>query len=206
MLKGMHYKPEPLGVCPEGLHWATIAQITPIGNKQTRYGLKKDEVRFDFRVTVDGVEYKITHEYPLTVHPESNFHKLLVAVRIPPDSIRDGIDLNDLIGKAFNGKVYQTVKGNIAHANIIPLPPPANACHCGKACLEGKDYCNGGNCAWSIEQTKLESEPEWITCAEGDCTNAIDLTVPAQKETGRCYRHCGVLNERTERTLAEVSW
>jgi len=63
-----------------------------------------------------------------------------------------------LEGRVFNGQVYHTGKGNEIHAGIIPLPPPLDACPCGKATLAGKDYCGGGNCKWSIDaQTPVET-------------------------------------------------
>src|ERR1039458_939049 len=80
MFKDMHYLPDPQGVCPAGLHWATIKSVTPLGNIVTRYGPKTDVVRFDLRLNVDGKEYKIAPDFPLSVHVESNFRKLLIAV------------------------------------------------------------------------------------------------------------------------------
>jgi hypothetical protein len=183
MFKDMHYLPDPQGVCPAGLHWATIKSVTPLGNKVTRYGPKTDVVRFDLRLNVDGKEYKIAPDFPLSVHVESNFRKLLIAARIDPDNPpKDGFDLNDLVSRVFHGRVYHKGSGNAVHAGIVPLPPPLNACPCGKATLAGKDYC-GGNCSWSIERTKPIS-PECIICAEGDCTNMAT-------DGSYCYRHCG---------------
>lgn len=158
MLKGTQYIPDPVGVCPEGLPWVTIRTFTIIGNKNTQYGPKKDVVRFDLRVNVDGKEYKIDPDYPLSINAKSNFRKLLVALKISPDSVATGgLDLNDLVGRAFNGHVYHRVAGNVTHVGIIPLPPPPHACPCGKATLAGKDYC-GGNCKWSIDaQTPVET-------------------------------------------------
>src|ERR1019366_3730835 len=157
----MQWKPKPKGVAPEGLYQARILSTKYLGDKKTKYGVKRDVQAFVFRVQ-DGAEEKDIHDaYPMSVHETSNFRKLLIALSISPAYVeKNGIYPDDFVGKLVNIQVFHKTTRGVLHANVIPLPPTP----------------------------KPEPESDFVICLEGDCTNAVDITVPAQKETSRCYR------------------
>lgn len=115
------WKPKPAGVIEDGFYEATIKSVTPVGNKKTQFGVKKDWHDFVFRIErSDGEFREVKHGMPLSIERRANFLKLLVALDVAIKEVqRNGIDPENFVGMTCNVRVYND-KG---HSGIEPLPP-----------------------------------------------------------------------------------